>query len=134
MGRGARLPAVTFFPALIFQPALKLKKLQARLFPVLAKCHGNLLDPLISIYQLCEADSHFLLGHITHFYYMNQYKEVGPTCRYALALETPLQGKPLDPGCGVCVCVSFLLHKGIQGGYQYSCIHFLAFREGSCDA
>ncbi|XP_066466797.1 exonuclease mut-7 homolog [Tiliqua scincoides] len=57
------------------QSALKLKKLQARLFPVLAQCHGNLFDPLISIYQLHAADCHFLLGHVTHLYYKNQFKE-----------------------------------------------------------
>ncbi|XP_053138004.1 exonuclease mut-7 homolog isoform X2 [Hemicordylus capensis] len=54
---------------------LQLKKLQARVFPVFAQCHGNLLDPLFSIFQLHAADRHYLLGQIGHLYYKNKFKE-----------------------------------------------------------
>ncbi|KAJ6652011.1 hypothetical protein lerEdw1_015836 [Lerista edwardsae] len=68
------------------QSALKLKKLQARLFPVLAQCQGNLLDPLISAYQLDSADCHFLLSHVTHLYYTDKLKEAA-----ALTIKLKLQ-------------------------------------------
>nr|XP_060613668.1 exonuclease mut-7 homolog [Anolis sagrei ordinatus] len=58
------------------QPSgLKLRKLQARLFPLLAQCQGNLLDPLIGIYQLHAADRNFLLGQVNHLYYKDKFKE-----------------------------------------------------------
>nr|XP_020664814.1 exonuclease mut-7 homolog [Pogona vitticeps] len=57
------------------QSGLKLKKLQARVFPILAQCHGNLLGPLIVIYQLHAADRHYLLGQISHLFHKNKYKE-----------------------------------------------------------
>ncbi|KAJ7308081.1 hypothetical protein JRQ81_008586 [Phrynocephalus forsythii] len=54
---------------------LRLKKVHARVFPILAQCHGNLLDPLIVIYQLHAADHHYLLGQIEHLYHRKKYKE-----------------------------------------------------------
>ncbi|XP_062815191.1 exonuclease mut-7 homolog isoform X3 [Anolis carolinensis] len=58
------------------QPSgLKLRKLQARLFPLLAECHANLLDPLIGIYHLHAADRDFLLGHVNHLYHKGKFKE-----------------------------------------------------------
>nr|XP_008123065.1 PREDICTED: exonuclease mut-7 homolog [Anolis carolinensis] len=58
------------------QPSgLKLRKLQARLFPLLAECHANLLDPLIDIYHLHAADRDFLLGHVNHLYHKGKFKE-----------------------------------------------------------
>ncbi|XP_030062669.1 exonuclease mut-7 homolog [Microcaecilia unicolor] len=56
------------------QSGLKLKKLQARVFGILA---GNIhfLDSLISIYQLHSADRNYLLGHVSHLYHMGLYKE-----------------------------------------------------------
>ncbi|XP_067328012.1 exonuclease mut-7 homolog isoform X2 [Anolis sagrei] len=59
------------------QPSgLKLRKLQARLFPLLAQCQGNLLDPLIGIYELHAADRNFLLGQVNHLYYKDKFKEM----------------------------------------------------------
>ncbi|KAM3910642.1 exonuclease mut-7 homolog isoform 2-T2 [Leptodactylus fuscus] len=55
------------------QTGLRLKKLQARVFPVVTE--GNLLDILISIYKLEEADRGFLLGNVTHLHQMGKYKE-----------------------------------------------------------
>lgn len=56
---------------------MKLKKLQARVFRILDQCPANLLDPLISIYQLHTADRNYLLGHVSHLYHRGDYKEVG---------------------------------------------------------
>ncbi|XP_062447057.1 exonuclease mut-7 homolog isoform X3 [Rhea pennata] len=50
-------------------------KLQARVFRILAQCPANLLDPLISIYQLHTADRNYLLGHVNHLYHKGDYKE-----------------------------------------------------------
>ncbi|NWI13933.1 MUT7 Exonuclease, partial [Crypturellus soui] len=57
------------------QSGMKLKKLQARVFRILAECPANLLDPLISIYQLHTADRNYLLGHVSHLYHKGDYKE-----------------------------------------------------------
>ncbi|NXJ01869.1 MUT7 Exonuclease, partial [Psophia crepitans] len=57
------------------QSGMKLKKLQARVLRILAQCPANLLDPLISIYQLHTADRNYLLGHISHLYHKGDYKE-----------------------------------------------------------
>ncbi|XP_021269590.1 exonuclease mut-7 homolog isoform X2 [Numida meleagris] len=57
------------------QSGMKLKKLQARVFRILDQCPANLLDPLISIYQLHTADRNYLLGHVTHLYHRGDYKE-----------------------------------------------------------
>ncbi|XP_068770474.1 exonuclease mut-7 homolog isoform X1 [Struthio camelus] len=57
------------------QSGMKLKKLQARVFRILAQCPANLLDPLISIYQLHTADRNYLLGHVSHLYHKGDYKE-----------------------------------------------------------
>ncbi|NXE11817.1 MUT7 Exonuclease, partial [Lophotis ruficrista] len=57
------------------QSGIKLKKLQARVLSVLAQCPANLLDPLISIYQLHTADRNYLLGHVSHLYHKGDYKE-----------------------------------------------------------
>ncbi|XP_063000892.1 exonuclease mut-7 homolog [Elgaria multicarinata webbii] len=58
------------------QPSgLKLKRLQARIFPTLARCHTNLLGPLISIYQLHAAEHHHLLGHVDYLYHQGKFKE-----------------------------------------------------------
>ncbi|XP_054853533.1 exonuclease mut-7 homolog isoform X2 [Eublepharis macularius] len=53
----------------------RLRKLQARVFPVLAQCHVSLLDLLISIYQLHAADRCDLLGRISYLYHMGKFKE-----------------------------------------------------------
>ncbi|KGL81519.1 putative exonuclease mut-7, partial [Tinamus guttatus] len=57
------------------QSGTKLKKLQARVFNILAQCPTNLLDPLISIYQLHTTDRNYLLGHVSHLYHKGDYKE-----------------------------------------------------------
>lgn len=57
------------------QSGIKLKKLQARVLGILAQCPANLLDPLISIYQLHTADRNYLLGHVSHLYHRGDYKE-----------------------------------------------------------
>ncbi|XP_072208959.1 exonuclease mut-7 homolog isoform X2 [Excalfactoria chinensis] len=57
------------------QSGTKLKKLQARVFRILDQCPANLLDPLISIYQLHTADRNYLLGHVSHLYRRGDYKE-----------------------------------------------------------
>ncbi|XP_069798891.1 exonuclease mut-7 homolog [Dendropsophus ebraccatus] len=55
------------------QMGLRLKKLQARAFSLMTE--GNLMDILLSIYKLEEADRSFLLGHVTHLHQMGKYKE-----------------------------------------------------------
>nr|XP_033817660.1 exonuclease mut-7 homolog [Geotrypetes seraphini] len=57
-----------------YESGLRLKKLQARVFGILA---GNIhfLDSLISIYQFHSADRNYLLGHVSHLYHMGLYKE-----------------------------------------------------------
>ncbi|NWV78561.1 MUT7 Exonuclease, partial [Dasyornis broadbenti] len=57
------------------QSGTKLKKLQARVLRLLSKCPANLLDPLISIYQLHTADRNSLLEHVSHLYLQGDYKE-----------------------------------------------------------
>ncbi|XP_072489220.1 exonuclease mut-7 homolog isoform X3 [Notamacropus eugenii] len=57
------------------QPGLKLKMLQARAFEVLGESQSNLLEPLISIYQLQKADRSTLLGNVNHLYHKGKYKE-----------------------------------------------------------
>ncbi|NWW83776.1 MUT7 Exonuclease, partial [Rhynochetos jubatus] len=57
------------------QSGIKLKELQARVLRILAQCPANLLDPLISIYQLHTADRNCLLGHVSHLYHKGDYKE-----------------------------------------------------------
>ncbi|XP_075690665.1 exonuclease mut-7 homolog [Rhinoderma darwinii] len=52
---------------------LRLKKLQARVFTLVTE--GNLMDVLLSIYKVEEADRSFLLGHVTHLHQMGKYKE-----------------------------------------------------------
>ncbi|XP_069729173.1 exonuclease mut-7 homolog isoform X3 [Phaenicophaeus curvirostris] len=57
------------------QSGPRLQKLQARVLRTLAQCPANLLDPLISIYQLHTADRNCLLAHISHLYHKGDYKE-----------------------------------------------------------
>ncbi|XP_031986470.1 exonuclease mut-7 homolog isoform X2 [Corvus moneduloides] len=57
------------------QSGTKLKKLQARVLGMLSQCPTNLLDPLISIYQLHTADRNYLLEHVSHLYLQGNYKE-----------------------------------------------------------
>ncbi|NWS66233.1 MUT7 Exonuclease, partial [Crotophaga sulcirostris] len=57
------------------QSGPRLEKLQARVLRTLAQCPTNLLDPLISIYQLHTADRNYLLGHVSHLYHRGDYKE-----------------------------------------------------------
>ncbi|NXQ56923.1 MUT7 Exonuclease, partial [Anthoscopus minutus] len=57
------------------QSGTKLKKLQARVLGMLSQCPANLLDPLISIYQLHAADRNYLLEHVSHLYLQGSYKE-----------------------------------------------------------
>ncbi|XP_077162395.1 exonuclease mut-7 homolog isoform X3 [Paroedura picta] len=54
---------------------LRLRKLQSRLFPMLAQCHVSLMDLLISIYQLESADRCHLLGHVSHLCHKDKFKE-----------------------------------------------------------
>ncbi|XP_053817975.1 exonuclease mut-7 homolog isoform X3 [Vidua chalybeata] len=42
---------------------------------MLSQCPTNLLDPLISIYQLHTADRNYLLEHVSHLYLQGNYKE-----------------------------------------------------------
>ncbi|XP_040261262.1 exonuclease mut-7 homolog isoform X2 [Bufo bufo] len=55
------------------QSGLRLKKLQARVFPLVAE--GALMDILLSIYKLEEAERSFVLGNVTHLHQMGKYKE-----------------------------------------------------------
>ncbi|KAG9472564.1 hypothetical protein GDO78_018843 [Eleutherodactylus coqui] len=55
------------------QSGLRLKKLQGRVFPLVTE--GNLMDILLSIYKLEEAERSFLLGHVTHLHHTGKYKE-----------------------------------------------------------
>ncbi|NXP23283.1 MUT7 Exonuclease, partial [Scytalopus superciliaris] len=57
------------------QSGIQLKKLQARVLGILSQCPANLLDPLISIYQLHTADRNYLLEHVSHLYLKGNYKE-----------------------------------------------------------
>ncbi|XP_048181121.1 exonuclease mut-7 homolog isoform X4 [Corvus hawaiiensis] len=57
------------------QSGTKLKKLQARVLGMLSQCPTNLLDPLISIYQLHTVDRNYLLEHVSHLYLQGNYKE-----------------------------------------------------------
>ncbi|NXM95621.1 MUT7 Exonuclease, partial [Sylvia borin] len=57
------------------QSGTKLKKLQARVLGMLSQCPANLLDPLISIYQLYTADRNYLLETVSHLYLQGNYKE-----------------------------------------------------------
>ncbi|NXL93400.1 MUT7 Exonuclease, partial [Alectura lathami] len=57
------------------QSGTKLRKLQDRVFRILYQCPANLLDPLISIYQLHTADRNYLLGHVSHLHHRGNYKE-----------------------------------------------------------
>ncbi|KAM9256876.1 exonuclease mut-7 homolog [Cariama cristata] len=57
------------------QSGIKLKKLQARVLRIVAQYPANLLDPLISIYQLHTADRNYLLEHVSHLYHKGDYKE-----------------------------------------------------------
>ncbi|NXG15053.1 MUT7 Exonuclease, partial [Grallaria varia] len=57
------------------QSGTQLKKLQARVLGILSQCPANLLDPLISIYQLHTADRNYLLEHVSHLYLKGDYKE-----------------------------------------------------------
>ncbi|XP_036605493.1 exonuclease mut-7 homolog isoform X1 [Trichosurus vulpecula] len=69
------------------QSGLKLKKLQARAFEVLGESQSNLLEPLISIYQLQKADQNTLLRNVNHLYHKGKYKE-------AVILSTKLKLQP----------------------------------------
>ncbi|KAL8174252.1 UNVERIFIED_CONTAM: hypothetical protein K2H54_040943 [Gekko kuhli] len=53
----------------------RLRKLQSRVFPILAQCHISLMDLLISICQLHTADRCHLLGHISHLQLKGKFKE-----------------------------------------------------------
>ncbi|XP_068270241.1 exonuclease mut-7 homolog isoform X3 [Nyctibius grandis] len=57
------------------QSGIKLEKLQARVLRLLAQCPANLLDSLISIYQLHTTDRNYLLEHVSHLYHKGDYKE-----------------------------------------------------------
>ncbi|XP_018412250.1 PREDICTED: exonuclease mut-7 homolog [Nanorana parkeri] len=52
---------------------LRLKKVQTRIFHLATE--GQLLDLLISIYHLKDADRSFLVGPVTHLHEMGKYKE-----------------------------------------------------------
>uniref|UniRef100_G3VE29 3'-5' exonuclease domain-containing protein n=1 Tax=Sarcophilus harrisii TaxID=9305 RepID=G3VE29_SARHA len=69
------------------EPQVRLKKLQARAFGVLAESQSNLLEPLINIYQLQKADRNTLLGNVNHLYHKGKYKE-------AVILSTKLKLQP----------------------------------------
>ncbi|XP_064027167.1 exonuclease mut-7 homolog isoform X2 [Pogoniulus pusillus] len=57
------------------QSGSELKKLQARVLRLLAQCPANLLDPLISIYQLHTAERNCLLEHVRHLCRQGAHKE-----------------------------------------------------------
>ncbi|XP_058709488.1 exonuclease mut-7 homolog isoform X2 [Poecile atricapillus] len=57
------------------QPGPKLQELQARVLGMLSQCPANLLEPLISIFQLHAADRSSLLQHVTHLHLQGSYKE-----------------------------------------------------------
>uniref|UniRef100_K7E1H7 3'-5' exonuclease domain-containing protein n=1 Tax=Monodelphis domestica TaxID=13616 RepID=K7E1H7_MONDO len=57
-----------------------LKKLQARALGVLAESQSDLLEPLISVYQLQKADRNTLLGNVNHLYHNGKYKEAVILC------------------------------------------------------
>lgn len=68
---------------------------------ILAQCPANLLDPLISIYQLHTADRNYLLEHVSHLYHKGDYKEVGHV--FQINLPTQRSGSlslaASFPGC-----------------------------------
>ncbi|XP_058015105.1 exonuclease mut-7 homolog isoform X3 [Ahaetulla prasina] len=73
------------------QPSgLKLEKLQARLFPLLARCNVSLLQPLVIIYQLHTADRHHLLGFISQLCQQGKFKEAA-TLSIKLKLQPDLE-------------------------------------------
>ncbi|XP_071430317.1 exonuclease mut-7 homolog isoform X2 [Pithys albifrons albifrons] len=57
------------------QSGTQLKELQRRVLGILCQCPANLLDPLLSIYQLHTADRNYLLEHVSHLYLQGNYKE-----------------------------------------------------------
>uniref|UniRef100_A0A8D0GUQ0 Uncharacterized protein n=1 Tax=Sphenodon punctatus TaxID=8508 RepID=A0A8D0GUQ0_SPHPU len=84
----------------IQQTGLRLKKLQTRVFRILAQSHANLLDPLISIYQLHTAERNYLLGHVSHLYHKGKYKEAA-ILSIKLKLQPDLEVKE--------ICIPLLL-------------------------
>ncbi|KFV71250.1 putative exonuclease mut-7, partial [Dryobates pubescens] len=58
------------------QPGPKLKKLQARVLRLLDQCPANLLEPLVSLYQLRAAERRSLLEHVSQLWHRGAYKEV----------------------------------------------------------
>lgn len=77
----------------------KLKKLQARVLGMLSQCPANLLDPLISIYQLQTADRNYLLEHVSHLYLQGNYKEVGHVFQINLPCQLSVNVCVLSFGC-----------------------------------
>ncbi|XP_072287435.1 exonuclease mut-7 homolog isoform X2 [Pyxicephalus adspersus] len=57
---------------------LRLRKAQARVFNLVTE--GQLVNVLIYIYRLEEADHPFLLGHVIHLHQMGKYKEAAILC------------------------------------------------------
>ncbi|XP_068020215.1 exonuclease mut-7 homolog [Melanerpes formicivorus] len=57
------------------QPGPKLEELQARVLRLLAQCPANLLEPLVSIYQLRSAERSALLEHVSQLWRQGAYKE-----------------------------------------------------------
>ncbi|XP_063792299.1 exonuclease mut-7 homolog isoform X2 [Pseudophryne corroboree] len=119
-GRGNSLPvflANEFQRWLIDHPeshqsGLKLKKLQTRVFSLVVE--GPLLDILMSIYRLQDADQCFLLGHVTHLHQVGKYKE-------AVIVSTKLNLQPdldLEQMCAPLLLMErFNLVEGYVAGH-----------------
>ncbi|KAM3825575.1 exonuclease mut-7 homolog isoform 2-T5 [Vipera latastei] len=88
------------------QPSgLNLKKMQARLFPLLARCNVSLMEPLISIYQLHTADRQCLLYLVSQLCQQGKFKEAA-TLSIKLKLQPDLEFEK--------VCVPLLLQDKIE--------------------
>ncbi|XP_029143080.1 exonuclease mut-7 homolog [Protobothrops mucrosquamatus] len=88
------------------QPSgLKLKALQARLFPVLTRCNVSLMQPLISIYQLHTADRQHLLCFVSQLCQQGKFKEAA-TLSIKLKLQPDLEFEKM--------CVPLLLQDKIE--------------------
>lgn len=100
----------------------KLKKLQARVLGMLSQCPANLLDPLMSIYQLHTADRNYLLEHVSHLYLQGNYKEVGHVFQINLPCQLSVSffldafqcEFHFSPAAARCECCSLVCSSHVQ--------------------
>ncbi|KAM7093559.1 exonuclease mut-7 homolog isoform 2-T2 [Molossus nigricans] len=85
-------------PALGFQGSPGLKQLQARALGVLAECPPSLVEPLVSIFQLRDADQSHLLAHVHELHQEGRFKEavtLGSRLRLQPELDLEKMSAPL---------------------------------------